>query len=165
MNSEGEESWLAIETSGHAALKENYFLDDGAYLVAKLLVEMAKLNARGKTLPDLIETLEQPNNSKEFRFTIAVEDFAGYGKNVIAELENKVLQQSGWEVVTPNYEGIRVRCTASNEKGWFLLRMSLHDPVMPLNIESDIEGGIEVIAAKLKNILVDFEGLNIDVLV
>lgn len=165
LNSEGEESWLAIETSGHAALKENYFLDDGAYLVAKLLVEMAKLNARGKTLPDLIETLEQPNNSKEFRFTIAVEDFAGYGKNVIAELENKVLQQSGWEVVTPNYEGIRVRCTASNEKGWFLLRMSLHDPVMPLNIESDIEGGIEVIAAKLKNILVDFEGLNIDVLV
>jgi phosphomannomutase len=46
LNSLSEESWLAIETSVHAALKENYFLDDGAYLVAKLLVEMAKLNAK-----------------------------------------------------------------------------------------------------------------------
>ena len=30
---------LAIETSGHAALRENYFLDDGAYLVAKIVIE------------------------------------------------------------------------------------------------------------------------------
>lgn len=164
LNSEGQESWLAIETSGHAALKENYFLDDGAYLVAKLLVEMAKLNASGKTLSDLIETLEQPKSSKEFRFTIAVEDFGNYGKNVIAELENKVAHQSGWEIVRPNHEGIRVRCTAPNEKGWFLLRLSLHDPVMPLNIESDVKGGIEVIAAKLKKLLIDFKGLNTEVL-
>ncbi len=42
LNQEGAESWLAIETSGHAALKENHFLDDGAYLVAKLLIQMAK---------------------------------------------------------------------------------------------------------------------------
>jgi phosphomannomutase len=33
LNQAGQESWLAIETSGHGALKENYFLDDGAYLV------------------------------------------------------------------------------------------------------------------------------------
>jgi len=60
LNTLSEESWLAIETSGHAALKENYFLDDGAYLVAKLLVEMAKLNAKGGKLTDLITKLEQP---------------------------------------------------------------------------------------------------------
>jgi len=34
LNEIGQESWLAIETSGHGAMKENYFLDDGAYLVA-----------------------------------------------------------------------------------------------------------------------------------
>ncbi|MGK7924804.1 MAG: phosphomannomutase/phosphoglucomutase, partial [Spirulina sp.] len=39
LNQTGEESWLAIETSGHGAMKENYFLDDGAYLVTKLLIE------------------------------------------------------------------------------------------------------------------------------
>jgi phosphomannomutase len=43
LNKEGKESYLAIETSGHAALKENYFLDDGAYLIAKILIKMAKL--------------------------------------------------------------------------------------------------------------------------
>ena len=52
------------------------------------------------------------------------------------------ISQDGWEVVSPNYEGIRVKCNNEDEKGWFLLRLSLHDPVMPLNIESDIEGGV-----------------------
>ena len=162
LNNAGEESWLAIETSGHAALKENYFLDDGAYLVAKLLVEMAKLNAKGRTLTDLIANLEQPNESKEFRFTVLEEDFGKYGMQVITELEKKVLQHAGWEVVKPNYEGIRVRC--ASEKGWFLLRLSLHDPVMPLNIESGIEGGVSKIAAELKKLLTEYNGLKIDAL-
>ncbi len=164
LNSEGEESWLAIETSGHAALKENYFLDDGAYLVAKLLVEMAKLNAAGKSLVDLIATLEQPIESKEFRFSISKENFSDYGKNVLTELENKVAEQKNWELVSPNYEGIRVRCKSSEEKGWFLLRMSLHDPVMPLNIESDVEGGVDEIKRKLAKLLVGFDGLNTEIL-
>ena len=46
LNENGVDSQLAIETSGHAALKENYFLDDGAYLVTRLLIEMAKLKNR-----------------------------------------------------------------------------------------------------------------------
>ena len=163
LNTLGEESWLAIETSGHAALKENYFLDDGAYLVAKLLVEMARLNANGCKLTDLISTLEQPTESKEIRLTITEEDFGNYGKQVLAELEKKVIQKNGWEVVTPNYEGLRVRCTAFNEKGWFLIRLSLHDPVMPLNIESDVEGGVEIIAARLELLLQDYKGLKTSV--
>jgi phosphomannomutase len=164
LNNQGEESWLAIETSGHAALKENYFLDDGAYLVAKLLVEMAKLNAKGCTLTDLITKLEQPVESRELRFNILEEDFISYGKHVLAELQMKVLQIEGWEIVSPNYEGLRVRCTSSNEKGWFLLRLSLHDPVMPLNIESDVEGGVEIIARRLELILQDFDYLQTIVL-
>lgn len=162
LNKEGEESWLAIETSGHAALKENYFLDDGAYLVAKLLVEMARLNAQGKNLTDLIAKLEQPKESKEFRFSILADDFLSYGNRVLEKLKTKVSQENGWSFVEPNYEGLRVSCAA--EKGWFLLRMSLHDPVMPLNIESNMKGGVETIAIKLKNLLTDFEGLNSDVL-
>lgn len=164
LNTLGQESWLAIETSGHAALKENYFLDDGAYLVAKLLVEMAKLNAKGRSLTDLITKLKHPVESRELRFNISAEDFGNYGKQVLADLEKKVIQVDGWEVVSPNYEGIRVRCTSSNEKGWFLFRLSLHDPVMPLNIESDIAGGIEIIAAKLELLLQDFHGLKTSVL-
>lgn len=60
LNDTGEESWLAIETSGHAALKENYFLDDGAYLVSKVVIKMAALKRENRTILDLIEELPQP---------------------------------------------------------------------------------------------------------
>lgn len=36
-NTVGEETHLAIETSGHGALKENHWLDDGAYLMVNML--------------------------------------------------------------------------------------------------------------------------------
>ncbi len=161
LNTLGEESWLAIETSGHAALKENYFLDDGAYLVAKLLVEMARLHADGKTLTQLIEKLEEPFESQEYRYNILETDFAEYGTKVLAELSAQVATKAGWEIVQPNYEGIRVRCTAANQQGWFLLRMSLHDPVMPLNIESEIEGGVDAIKSELGAILAAFQSLKL----
>lgn len=161
LNAAGEASWLAIETSGHAALKENYFLDDGAYLVAKLLVEMAKLHVQGRTLTQLIEKLDQPTESDEYRFTILEKDFVQYGQKVLSEIASKVDKEEGWELVEPNHEGIRVRCTAPNESGWFLLRMSLHDPVMPLNIESNVAGGVDAIKAKLKVWLNDYKSLKI----
>lgn len=161
LNNSGEESYLAIETSGHAALKENYFLDDGAYLVAKLLVEMAKLNQEGKTLPTLISTLKEPVESKEFRFTIREEDFGNYGSGVLIQLEKLVSQKEGWEIVSPNYEGLRVRCKGAQEQGWFLLRLSLHDPVMPLNIESNLNGGVNSIKESLKELFTGFRGLDL----
>ncbi len=161
LNNEGKACHLAIETSGHAALKENYFLDDGAYLVAKLLVEVARLRAGGGELTDLIAKLESSAESREFRFSIITENFSDYGNKVIEKLAEKSASREGWEVVSPNYEGIRVRCDNDDEKGWFLLRLSLHDPVMPLNIESDIEGGVNRIAARLKELLKSFRELNI----
>ena len=33
--------------------------------------------------------------------------------------------------------------------GWFLLRLSLHDPILPLNIESDSPHGARAIARQL----------------
>lgn len=152
LNNTGEECWLAIETSGHAALKENYFLDDGAYLAAKLIIDAAKLNREGKQLQDLISTLKQPKESKEIRIKLTQPDFKAYGAKVLEEMKAKFAAQPGWSLVEPNYEGVRVSCSNADEDGWLLLRMSLHDPVMPLNIESNVEGGVEVIENKLKSI-------------
>ena len=156
LNGEGIESWLAIETSGHAALKENYFLDDGAFLIAKLLVEAAKLNEKGLGLSSLIDELRQPVEDREIRFNIRKEDFVGFGNFVLERLKEKVSSITDWEIVEPNYEGIRVRCKGNDEKGWFLLRLSLHDPVMPLNIESDLKGGVDKIENRLMAILEEF---------
>ena len=161
LNDEGKSCHLAIETSGHAALKENYFLDDGAYLVAKLLVEMARLRAEGRELTDLIAKLESPAESREFRFSILAENFGEYGSQVNEKLAQFSASQDGWEIVSPNYEGLRVKCNHSEEQGWFLLRLSLHDPVMPLNIESAIDGGVNKIVGKLQNLLKSFGELDV----
>ncbi|AFZ19799.1 phosphomannomutase/phosphoglucomutase [Allocoleopsis franciscana] len=161
LNQEGQDSWLAIETSGHGAMKENYFLDDGAYLVSKLLIELAQSKLQGKSLPDLIATLKEPEESEEFRLKIGVPDFKSYGHEVIKKLQAFVSEQSDWTVVPNNYEGMRVSCRSSMEDGWFLLRLSLHDPVLPLNIESNVKGGVSQIATRLIAFFQDFESLDI----
>ena len=40
--------------------------------------------------------------------------------------------------------------------------MSLHDPIMPLNVESNVIGGNKIIAEKLYTFLKNYDGLNID---
>jgi len=160
LNQEGVESWLAIETSGHAALKENYFLDDGAYLVTKLLIELAKLKLENKNLIDLINRLKEPVESEEFRLIITAKNFKEYGTQIIEKLTAFSASQTDWNIVPNNYEGIRISCENESEKGWFLLRLSLHDPVLPLNIETNIEGGVNKIASRLWTFFDQFEELN-----
>lgn len=160
LNQEGREAWLAIETSGHAALRENHFLDDGAYLVAKLLIQLAKMSRQGRALSSLIADLDEPVEAQELRLGITRSDFGRYGEQVLDQLRERVRGEPGWRLEEPNHEGIRVRCEGEDEAGWFLLRMSLHDPVMPLNVESDVEGGVATIVARLRGLLADFDGLD-----
>ncbi|QCX34438.1 phosphomannomutase/phosphoglucomutase [Caloramator sp. E03] len=155
LNESGEECCLAIETSGHAALKENYFLDDGAYLVCKIISKYIKLKKENKLLYDLIKNLKQPLESKEFRSQILSEDFKVIGKMIIDDLKEYCNTINGWNIVPKNYEGIRVNC--DEEKGWFLLRMSLHEPLLVLNIESDVIGGCDIIKEKINNFLKKYE--------
>jgi phosphomannomutase len=161
LNNAGKESNLAIETSGHGALMENYFLDDGAYLMAKILIKMAKLRQEGKTVDSLLGELQEPLESMEFRFDICCEDFKAYGNKVIEALTEYANAQQSFEPAAENYEGIRVSLAKQDGDGWFLLRLSLHDPLMPLNIESRTQGGAKQIAARLYEFLKQFEKLDI----
>ncbi len=161
LNNEGQESWLAIETSGHGAMKENYFLDDGAYLVTKLLIELAKCKQQGKNLTDLIANLQEPQESQEFRVKINTENFKDYGNQVIEKLQEFATTQDDWQLVPNNYEGVRISCQSADENGWLLLRLSLHDPVIPLNIESNVSGGVNNIASKVLVFLSDFDALDL----
>ena len=151
---------LAMETSGHGALKENRYLDDGSYLVARLLAELAELKKSGKSLLSLIDGLEEPKEALELRADILKEDFKAYGAKVLEELQAYCTAQ-GWEIVCPNYEGVRVNFGKESGDGWFLVRMSLHDPVVPINIESDSEGGAKRIADQLYAFLGQYDGLNL----
>mgnify|MGYP000843680046 CR=1 FL=1 len=132
-------------------------MDDGAYLVAKLIVEAACLRKEGKELQNLIADLQQPVESKEIRFKISIDDFKTYGEQVLEHIKTAVEKESDWQLVSPNHEGVRIACTGEEEQGWFLLRQSLH--VLPLNIESNVEGGVNRITERVLNLLSDFKAL------
>ncbi len=160
LNKEGIYTPVAIETSGHGALMENYFLDDGAYLIAKILIQMAKLKKDNKTIDGLIASLEEPVEAKEFRMGIRTPDFKSYGQNIINALTDYASKTEGWSIEPLNYEGIRVKCAKSSGDGWFLLRLSLHDPLVPLNIESNSGGGVKLIAKKLVPFFAQYDELD-----
>ncbi len=158
LNESGIDSQLAIETSGHGAFKENFFLDDGAYLMVKLLIEMGK----GNSLASLIEGLKEPAESAEIRFHVGeVEDLQANGDRILGELQAKAESIPGWSLEKENYEGVRVNCDADHGNGWLLLRKSLHEPIMPLNIESDSEGGTRMIAESLYGLIADEKTLDL----
>ena len=159
LNGLGQDSQLAIETSGHGAFKENYFLDDGAYIVTKLLIELARGKAEGYTLESMIASLEEPAESVEFRMNIQLEDFKAYGQQVIDDLNAYAANQAGWSLAPSNYEGVRVNLDAEHGNGWFLLRLSLHDPLLPLNIESNDVGGAKKIAQELASFIAGYDKL------
>ncbi len=150
LNGEGEPCWLAVETSGHAAFRENDFIDDGAYFATKLVIRLAQLKAEGRSLFSLIEQLPVPVESNDFRIPVLAADYRRVANEIISGLRQYVSQVRQWEEVNQNYEGLRVMCSGDNEKGWFLCRLSLHDPVLSVVVESDVAGGVGQIVGKLK---------------
>ena len=160
LNGLGQDSQLAIETSGHGAFKENYFLDDGAYIVTKLLIELARGKKEGYTLESMIASLEEPAESVEFRMNILLDDFKAYGQQVIDELTAYAQSKEGWSLAPSNFEGVRVNLDEAHGNGWFLLRLSLHDPLLPLNIESNTVGGAKMIAKELAGFVKAYDKLD-----
>lgn len=161
LNAEGVDCQLAIETSGHAAFLDNYALDDGAYLGTLIVCETARLKREGKGISELVAGLKEPLESREVRMKIGCEDFKAKGAEVLDACAGWMLEHAASAVkeatgktvqvseAKPNYEGVRMNF-AGDVRGWFLLRMSLHDPILPLNLESSTEGGVEVIASALR---------------
>ena len=161
LNAEGKYSPLAIETSGHAALSENYFLDDGAYLVTRLLIALAKCAKEGKDLMALIADLPEPAEAAEVRlgFTPGC-DFRTLGAGVIADFEKHARETEYLSLAPDNHEGVRVNFDASHGNGWALLRMSLHEPIMPINVESNEKGGNKRIMQELYAFLKGYDFLD-----
>ena len=153
LENEGIYAPLAIETSGHAALKENYFLDDGAYLVTRLLIKAVLMRKESKNLTDLISELKDPEFETGYRLNLLNKDFKPDGEMILEELKQAVEKAEGFSLETPNYEGVRVNV----ENGWFLLRLSLHEPLMPLDIQGNTVEAMNKMKAFIKEFLSDFD--------
>ena len=162
LNAAGTNAPLAMETSGHGALKENYYLDDGAYLAVKLVIALAKARAEGKKLDSLIEKLPPLVEEGEYRFKIKDENFKDYGKSVLKEFKARA-EKAGYKM-PESYEGVRISFKEGDAQGWMLLRLSLHDPVMPLNIEGARKGDVAKIKAIAKELLAGFDKLDMSCL-
>ena len=74
---------------------------------------------------------------------------------ILAEFEQFVKAEEGWSLTPENYEGVHV----TTDNGWILVRKSLHDPQIPINIESDIPGGITPLENRVRSFLDAFDGL------
>lgn len=159
---QGEVCPLAMETSGHAAFKENYFLDDGAYLITRILICLSEQAKKGESLNDLIKDLKMPYEEDEVRlsFTEVSSDFKTEGNGVIEDIKKIASQDKDMMLAPVNYEGVKVSFDKEHGDGWFLVRMSVHDPIMPINFESNEKGGNKIIAEKLLSILEKYPFLN-----
>ena len=151
---------LAMETSGHAAFAENYFLDDGAYLITKLIIEAAALSKQGTSLEELIGKLREAKEEKELRFKILCDDFRPEGEKVIELFENEVKNHVGWSACDDNHEGIRINADSSCGNGWFLIRLSVHDPIIVLNSESDEIGGTFKMCKEIFEVISEAENID-----
>mgnify|MGYP002855289118 CR=1 FL=1 len=160
LNNSGTECWLAIETSGHAAFRENAFVDDAAYFATKIVVRLAQLKRQNKPLFTLIEKLPVPQESEEYRLPINDNDFNRIASETLIAMRQYVSHIPGWEETTQNYDGLRVVCSNDYEQGWFIIRQSLHDAVMPINVESDIKGGTDAILKKLRLFFRNIHGID-----
>lgn len=135
LRSTGVNAVLAIETSGHAAFYDNSFLDDGAYLASYILIRAAKL---GKSLDELTADFTPPLEEKEIRLPIKEPDFRAAGEAVLKRIEAEARVRN-WEFVS-GFEGVRF----ISPDACLTARLSLHEPLLVLNYESDAAGGCSV---------------------
>lgn len=163
LNESGMNCPLAIETSGHAALRENHFLDDGMYLATILIIKAMQLKQQGKSLSMLLDGMKEPVESIEIRLPLLAENFSLAGKQVVEQLMEYASEVPDWHIAPDNREGIRIAFDLgeSLNSAWFMLRLSVHDPVMPLNAESDVPGGIQNILGQLYVALKDQPNIDI----
>lgn len=145
---------LAMETSGHAAFSENFFQDDGMYLVTRLLIEAMREKRAGRTLCALIDGLAEPAESAELRLPIRADDYRPIGEAVVA----RAAQMQGFQIDPENREGIRM--WLDTPECWFLLRLSVHDPLLVLNAESGRQGGISAMLAALLPVIAAFPAVD-----
>ena len=72
------------------------------------------------------------------------------------------LTSDDMKLAPDNYEGARINFSKGDGDGWLLIRQSVHDPVMPVNFESNTAGGNKIMAEKLLKLLEGYAFLNVE---
>ncbi|XP_008809830.2 phosphomannomutase/phosphoglucomutase isoform X1 [Phoenix dactylifera] len=189
LNRDGVETHLMMETTGHAALKENHFLDDGAYLVVKIIIEMVRMKLAGldEGIGSLLKELEEPEESVELRMNILAQPKYAKEKGAEAvETFRKYIEWGhlqGWELDTCGDCWVSEGCLADSndipaaidahmyrarvsdevhgQHGWIHLRQSVHNPDIAINMQSSVIGGCRAMAKVFRDRFLRASGLEI----
>lgn len=174
LNQDGVETHLMMETTGHGALKENFFLDDGAYMVVKIIIEMVRMKLAGleEGIGSLIKELEEAAESVELRMNILTQpkDAKEKGAEAVETLKKYIEEGrlQGWELDTCGDCWVSEGCLVDSndtpaaidahmyrakvsddvhgQHGWIQLRQSVHNPNIALNMQSSVIGGCQAMA-------------------
>ncbi|KAG7974325.1 hypothetical protein I3843_06G043400 [Carya illinoinensis] len=188
LNKDGIETHLMMETSGHGALKENYFLDDGAYMVVKIIIEMVRMKLAGldEGIGSLIKDLEEPMESVELRMNVICEPRHAKAKAVEAiEKFRSYIEEGrlkGWELdacgdcwvsegclvdsndtpaaIDAHMYRIKVSDEEHGEHGWFHLRQSIHNPNIAVNMQSQVPGGCQSMTRAFRDKFLKTSGMD-----
>ena len=110
------------------------------------------------SIGELIAPLEEPVQALEIRPKIMKDNFSAYADQVLEQFSQYVESKHDWVLTPNNQEGVHVMAP----NGWILLRKSLHDPQLPINIESEVEGGAVKLKKDVLEFLQPFEALALD---
>jgi phosphomannomutase len=166
---------LAIETSGHCAMRENGYLDDGTYTAVKIVSLVARERddnrSRSRTLLDLIADMEELDEVCELRMTTKNSSLATM-RDVfdvcVDEIDLHCNSNGVWCIDKENLEGIRLRFGSKGQ--FFMLRKSLHDPIISIQIEAQSRAEAREMVVRPLRILLESNSrisdvLNMDVLI
>lgn len=133
---------VAIEISGHCAMKENGYVDDGTYTAVKIIGLLARTAAAAAAsggtgdLFDLIAGFDEMPFEREARIRAtdgSLETTSRAFRRLAQSLEEQCDKDDDWSLDEYNQEGVRVRMSSG---GHFMIRQSLHDPVISMQVES-----------------------------
>lgn len=114
----------------------------------KIVIEAVRRRIEGE--PDisvLLEDLQEAKEAMEIRVKILADDVQSEGIKITEAFKEWLDAGAGgnekWTLEPENYEGWRVNIAEdSGTYGWLLLRPSLHDPDIVINVESEQDGGM-----------------------
>ncbi|CAN7040541.1 unnamed protein product [Brassica rapa subsp. trilocularis] len=154
-----------METSRHGAVKENHYLDDAAYIVVKIMIEMVRMRLAGSNecIDSLIKDLEEPLEALGLRMNILSEprDAIEKGIEAIATFSQYIEEGKlkGWELDSCGECWVIEGCIVDsndhqsaidahmyrvgNSMGGCTvhIRQSIHIPNIVLSMQSMLSGG------------------------
>ena len=128
LKASGLNAALAIETSGHSAFADNGWLDDGTYSAVLACCEVKRRKVAGEGgIMAMIAQMRESGFEEELRMNLC--DPKGSATSLFPDVESLVSGGSmgRWRLDPDNQEGARFFLEGG---GWFMVRPSLHDPVI-----------------------------------